>query len=112
MEKQIITINFENIKNAMDVMQSIDKAFGFNEAENINWNAIYDDLRSLNTQSPVVFRDMPKAVHVTLKNPYKVKENSQEDYDTMIEVMAEATDKKQRSDGIDFTFEISNDYEQ
>jgi len=113
MNKQIITVDFTNAKNKKDIMFAFNEAFnlGYEPNDNANWDAFYDDIRSLNTQSPVIFKDMPKAVHVILKNPYKIKEISREDYCKMIEIMAEATDKKQRYDEIDFTFEISNDYE-
>lgn len=110
MEKKTITVDLTNARNEREIILCFVEVFGF-DLNGGSWDAFYDDIRSLDTQSPVVFKDMPRAVHVILKNAYKVAEKSREDYRTFLEIMADATDKKQRSDGIEFTFEIANEYE-
>lgn len=112
MKNLSLSVDLSSKTEALEVIHSIQKSLGMPLSILGSWDAFYDNLRSLDTESEVIKREKPDSLHLILKNigdfEHECRNRNSSEFNTLVNILARATDKKQRYDGIDFTFEIAN----
>lgn len=106
MNKFVLIIDLKDVFTKEQVIKCFSVSLGFPDYLKDNWDTFDDMINSLHTESSVVSSKKTKSVHLILKNIDIFKQRAYEEYRTLLEVLSEATNKKQRQDGIDFSFEL------
>ena len=101
MEHLIIEVDLTNKINKLDVIHSFEKDLDISFSERGSWDAFYDNLRSLDTESEVIKREKPDTLHLILKNigdfEHECRNRNSSEFNTLVNILARATDKKQFS---------------
>lgn len=112
MENLIVMIDLSEREDKLNVIHSFENALGMELSEKGSWDAFSDNLRSLDTQSSLVIEKKPKSVHLVLKRvgdfEQRCIEMGSNDYNILLNILSESTDKNQRYDGMNFTYEVDN----
>lgn len=112
MNKLDLTIDFSEKEDKLSVIHCFEQALEIPLSELGNWDAFYDYLTSLSTESELIKRKKPESLHITLKNiidfEQRCRNIKSNDYEKLLDLLGDATDKNRRYDDIDFTFAITN----
>lgn len=105
------TIDLHKVTTKKDVMLRFGKTLELENFYGNSWDAFDDDIRSLNTQSKIIRESPEKVTEVFLKvtGINDVHKISPKDFSLLLEILAEATDSKERGDDINFLFQVSHD---
>lgn len=113
MDKLIMTIDFSGVVTKAKVLNRFIDSLKLTPMDSANWDGFYDYFTSLHTESEIVHEKKPKSLHLILKSIGDFEQaccdRTTTEYNTLINILVSATDKSQRYDGINFTFEIAND---
>jgi len=106
-----IIIDLSNVRSKDEILKLFNDIFSFTIPPR-TWDGFNDWFRNLDTDSAMYKREIPdeKDIHLILRNIHHVKKFSEEDYNILIDLLFNATDKGQRGDDVNLTFEVSNDY--
>lgn len=105
-----IIIDLKNVSNAKDVIMSFASALKIQNLKGNSWDAFNDSFRNLNADSEIgVQLKESKSLHLIVQAPGELAKNSEKDYSTLCEILCEATDSKNRGDGVKLTFEFQNE---
>ncbi len=112
MDELNLTIDFSEKEDKLGIINSFEYALGIPLSQRGSWDAFSDNLRSLDTESEVIRARNPKSLHLVLKDigdfEQRCRNINSNDYNNFLSVLSNATDKSQRYDKIDFTYEIAN----
>lgn len=112
MDKFIAHVDLAEKEDKLAVVRAFQTALGIPLSSKASWDAFYDSLRSLDTDADAVISQHAKSVHIVIKNltdfERRCRQIGSNDYNILIDLLAKATDKKQRYDGVSFTFEVDN----
>lgn len=102
-----IVINIGEAKTKKDILDKFQEFFQFAFAPT-NWDSFFDSLRSLDTESATFKKSFPneKHIHIIIKNSRHVKKLLEKEYFNLLDILATATNKSERYDGLNFTFEL------
>ncbi len=95
-----LIVDLTDVKSKEDMLKRFNDVFDFVIEPACNWDSL------------MYMSKMPdeKNIHLIIKNIHNVKRFSEKEYNTLLDILVSSTDKGQRQDGINLTFEVSNDY--
>ena len=106
-----IIVDLKNARDTKDVITSFAGALKIQNLNGSNWDTFNDYFRNLNADSEIYAQlEEDKSLHLMIQSPGELAKKSEKDYSTLCEILCEATDAKNRGDGIKLTFEFQNNY--
>lgn len=106
-----IIVNLKGAKTSNDVIMRFAEALKIAGLQGNSWDAFNDNFRNLDSDSKIISGTGKKVdkLHLTIKNSSDLVNSSEKDYSTLVQILSEATNVKNRGDGIKFTFELMDD---